>query len=39
MWENAKSSYKNRKFKIASTKWNDKFKLPVASYSVLHILF
>ena len=35
--ENIKSSYNNNKFKIPATTWNDKFKLPDASYSVSNI--
>ena len=32
-----KRSYNNNKFKVSSPTWNDKFKLPVGSYSVLNI--
>ena len=35
--EKMKHSYNNNKFKVSSPTWNDKFKLPVGSYSVLNI--
>ena len=36
-WKNIKSSYNNNKFKISAPTWNDKFELPVGSYSVSNI--
>ena len=36
-WRNIKSSYNNDKFKISAPTWNDKFELPVGSYSVSDI--
>ena len=36
-WKNIKSSYNNNKFKISAQTWNDKFELPVGSYSVSDI--
>ena len=36
-WKNTKSSYNNSKFKISAPTWNDKFKLPDGSYSVLDV--
>ena len=36
-WKNIKISYKNNKFKISGTIWNDKFELPDGSYSVTNI--
>ena len=36
-WKNIKSSYNNDKFKISAPTWNEKFKLPVGSYSVSDI--
>ena len=36
-WKNIKSLYNNNKFKISAPKWNDKFELPAASYSVSDI--
>ena len=30
-WENIKMSYKNNKFKISASKWNEKFELPDGS--------
>ena len=36
-WENIKSSYNNKKFKISGTTWNDEFKLPDGSYFVSDI--
>ena len=32
-----KHSYKNNKFEIAPTLWNDEFKLPDGSYSISDI--
>ena len=32
-----KHSYKNNKFEIAATSWNDEFKLPDGSYSTSDI--
>ena len=34
IWRNTKKSYKNSKFKLSSSKGNEKFELPDASYSV-----
>ena len=36
-WKNIKRSYNNNKFKISAPKWNDKFELLNASYSVSYI--
>ena len=36
-WENIKKVYKNNKFKISASTWNDKFELPDGSYSVSDI--
>ena len=33
-WKNIKKSYKNNKFKISASTWNEKFQLPDGSYSV-----
>ena len=35
--EEYKKSYKNNKFKISASAWNDEFKLPDGSYSVSDI--
>ena len=35
--EKMKHSYNNNKFKVSSPTWNEKFKLPDGSYSVLNI--
>ena len=32
-----KKSYKNNKFKISATTWNEEFELPYGSYSVSDI--
>ena len=32
-WENIKKSYKNNKFKISTSSWNDRLELPGGSYS------
>ena len=32
-----KNSYNNNKFKISSSRWNDKFELPDGSYSASDI--
>ena len=32
--ENIKKSYKNHKFEISASTWNDEFELPDGSYSV-----
>ena len=34
IWKTIKKSYNNNKFKISATKWNEKFELPDASYSI-----
>ena len=36
-WKNIKRSYKNNKFKISASTWNDEFELPDGSYSVSDI--
>ena len=36
-WKNIKSEYKNNKFKIAATTWNDTFDLPDGSNSISDI--
>ena len=33
-WKNIKKSYKNNKFKISTSTWNEEFELPDGSYSV-----
>ena len=35
--KNIKNSYKNNKFKISTSTWNEKFELPDGSYSVSDI--
>ena len=36
-WKNIKSEYKNNKFKISATTWNDTFDLPDGSNSISDI--
>ena len=36
-WRNIKISYKKKKFKISASTWNEEFKLPDGTYSVLDI--
>ena len=36
-WKNIKNSYKNNKFKISASTWNEEFELPDRSYSVSDI--
>ena len=36
-WKNIKKSYKNNKFKISTTTWNEEFELPNGSYSISDI--
>ena len=36
-WKNMKKSYKNNKFKISGSTWNEKFQLQNGSYSVSDI--
>ena len=36
-WNNIKSSYNNKKFKISTPTWNEEFTLPDGSYSVSDI--
>ena len=36
-WKNIKSEYKNNKFKISATTWNDEFDLQDGSYSISDI--
>ena len=36
-WKNIKISYKKKKFKISASTWNEEFKLPDGTYSVLDI--
>ena len=36
-WKNIKNSYKNNKFKISASTWNEEFELPGRSYSVSDI--
>ena len=36
-WKKIKSSCNNDKFKISAPRWNDKFDLPVGSYSISNI--
>ena len=37
IWKNIKSSYNNNRFEISASTWNEEFKLPDGSYSVLDI--
>ena len=36
-WKNIKMSYRNIKFKISATPWNEKFELANGSYAISHI--
>ena len=36
-WKNIRKSYKNNKFKISASKWNEEFELPDGSYSISDI--
>ena len=36
-WKIIEKSYKNNKFKISASTWNEKFKLPDGSYSISDI--
>ena len=36
-WKNINNSYKNNKFKISASTWNEEFELPDRSYSVSDI--
>ena len=36
-WKNIKKSFKNNKFKIPASTWNDEFELPDGSHSVSDI--
>ena len=36
-WKNVKSIYKNNKFKISATTWNETFDLPDGSYNISEI--
>ena len=36
-WQNIKKLYRNNKFKISASTWNDKFELPGGLYSVSDI--
>ena len=36
-WQNAKSEYKNNKFKISSSTWDETFDLPDGNYTILDI--
>ena len=36
-WQNVKSEYKNNKFKISSSTWDETFDLPDESYSIADI--
>ena len=36
-WKNIKKSYKNNKFKISASTWNEEFELPDGTYSVSDI--
>ena len=36
-WKNIKSEYKNNKFKISASTWNDTFDLPDGPYSIADI--
>ena len=38
-WRNIKSLYKNNKFKISVSKWNNKFELPNGFYITYSRLF
>ena len=37
IWKNIKKWYKNNKFKISASTWNEEFELPDGSYSVSDI--
>ena len=36
-WKNIKKSYKNHKFEISASTWNEEFELPDGSYSISDI--
>ena len=36
-WKNIKKSFKNNKFKISGTTWNEEFELPDGSYTIWEI--
>ena len=36
-WKNVKSIYKNNKFKISASTWNEMFDLPDGSYNISEI--
>ena len=36
-WKNVKSIYKNNKFKVSATTWNETFDLPDGSYNIQEI--
>ena len=36
-WKNIKSEYKNNEYKILAPTWNEEFRIPDGSYSVLDI--
>ena len=36
-WKNIKTSYKNNRFKMSASTWNEQFELPDGSYSVSNI--
>ena len=36
-WQNVESEYKNNKFKISSSTWDEKFDLPDGSYLIMDI--
>ena len=36
-WKNIKKSYKNNKFKISASTWNEEFELPDGSYHISDI--
>ena len=38
-WRNIKSSYKNNRFKISASTWDDEFELPDGSYSISDIQY
>ena len=37
IWKNKKKSYKNNKFKISVSTWNEELELPDGSYSISDI--
>ena len=38
-WKNTNTSFKNNKFKISASTWNDKFDIPDGSNSLMYQIF